>query len=105
MLGARDAIAVALIDGMLPDMHGMRLAREIIESAPPDPVGVCFVTGSITASTAPVAGVGALSKPLRVAHLLATVADLLSWRAGGGSPQAERLEALERFEDAFAVGP
>lgn len=106
-LAALDAepIAVALVDGILPDMHGVRLARAIVERQGPEPVGVCFVTGGITESSAPVAGVGVLSKPMRMAHLLATIGDLCGWRAGGGSPLTERLQALERFEHAFAVGP
>lgn len=100
-----DPIAVALVDGILPDMHGMRLARAIVERTDRDPVAVCFVTGGISESTAPVAGVGVLSKPMRIAQLLAMLGDLLSWRAAGGSPLADRLDALEGFEHAFAVGP
>lgn len=104
-LRAEQPIAVALVDGILPDMHGMRLARAIVERDDADPVAVCFVTGGISESAAPVAGVGVLSKPMRMAQLLAMVGDLLGWRAGGGSPLAARLQALEGFEHAFAVGP
>jgi DNA-binding response OmpR family regulator len=105
LLRDSEPVAIALIDGTLPDMHGMRLARAIIERTAADPIGVCFVTGGITESSAPVAGVGALSKPMRVAQLLGMVRQLHAWRDGGGSPLSERLDALERLEHAFLVGP
>ncbi|HEX6538471.1 MAG TPA: response regulator [Candidatus Dormibacteraeota bacterium] len=97
-------VAVALVDGALPDMHGMRLARTILELPAEEPIALCFVTGGITESSGPRAGVAVLSKPMRLAQLLAMVADLLRWREGGGSPPAERLQELEKFEHAFVAG-
>lgn len=98
-------VAVALIDGVLPDMHGMRLARRILELPGEDAPAICFVTGGISESTTPVAGLAVLSKPMRLNQLLAMVADLLQWREGPPSPLSERLTELEKFEHAFAVGP
>ena len=39
--------AVILIDGILPDMHGIRLARAILEDPEIEPVAISFVTGAI----------------------------------------------------------
>ncbi|MGH7685979.1 MAG: response regulator [Candidatus Dormibacteria bacterium] len=98
-------VAVALVDGVLPDMHGMRLARRILELPGEDAPAICFVTGGISESTSPVAGLAVLSKPMRLGQLLAMVAELLTWRDGAQSPLSDRLRELERFEHAFAVGP
>ncbi|MBV8526812.1 MAG: response regulator, partial [Candidatus Dormibacteraeota bacterium] len=98
-------VQVALIDGFLPDMHGMRLARAIVDDGLAQPVALCFVTGGISQSSSPEAGVAVLSKPMRLKELLAMVGDLLRWRDGAGSPPDERRAALERFELAFVAGP
>lgn len=98
-------VQVALIDGLLPDMHGMRLARTILDDGLADPLAICFVTGGISESSPPEAGVAVLSKPMRLKELLAMVGDLLRWREGGGSQAEDRRAALARFEHAFLVGP
>lgn len=98
-------VQVALIDGLLPDMHGMRLARTILDDGLADPLAICFVTGGISESSPPEAGVAVLSKPMRLKELLAMVSDLLRWREGGGSQAEDRRAALARFEHAFLVGP
>ena len=97
-------VEVALIDGLLPDMHGMLLARTIVEDGLADPLALCFVTGGISESSPPAAGVAVLAKPMRVKELLTMVADLLRWR-DAGSPAQDRLATLARFEQAFLVGP
>lgn len=97
--------AAALVDGVLPDMHGMRLARRIVESETAEPIALCFVTGGISESSPPRAGVAVLAKPMRLAQLLAMVKDLLSWRETAADPRSDRLHELERFEHAFAAGP
>lgn len=99
------AVGVALIDGFLPDTHGVRLARTILDERLADPLALCFVTGGISESSPPEAGVAVLSKPMRLKELLAMVGDLLRWRDGTGSPAEARLAALERFEHAFVAGP
>jgi two-component system, OmpR family, response regulator len=100
----RTAAPVILIDGILPDMHGVRLARAILGEAGLEQVAISFVTGALRDGRPADAGVGALSKPLRVRDLTDAVADLLRWRDAGGSPVAERLVALGRLEHLFLVG-
>ncbi len=96
--------AVILIDGILPDMHGIRLARAILEDPEFESVGISFVTGAIRDGRSPKAGVGALSKPLRARDLVDAVDVLLRWRQNGGSPVAERQAALAELEHIFLVG-
>lgn len=98
-------IHVVLIDGLLPDMHGVQLAQRILDGGLGDTLALCFVTGGITQSSPPEAGVALLSKPMRLKELLAMVGDLLRWRDGGGSQTEDRRAALARFEHAFLVGP
>lgn len=97
-------VAVILIDGILPDMHGIRLARAILEEPLFERVAITFVTGAIRDGRPPTAGVGALSKPLRARDLVDAVEALLRWRHGGGSPAAERQVALAELEHIFLVG-
>jgi DNA-binding response OmpR family regulator len=96
--------AVILIDGILPDMHGIRLARAILEDPQLAAVGISFVTGAIRDGRHATAGVGALSKPLRSRDLVEAVEVLLRWRDAGGSPPAERRTALAELEHIFLVG-
>lgn len=96
--------AVILIDGILPDMHGIRLARAILDDPAFERVGISFVTGAIREGRSATAGVGALSKPLRARDLVVAVETLLSWRDGGGSPAAERRASLAELEQIFLVG-
>jgi two-component system OmpR family response regulator len=98
------AAAVILIDGILPDMHGVRLARSILSEPGLERVAISFVTGAIRDGRPAEYGVGALSKPLRFRDLIDAVAALLEWRESGGSPVTERLEALARLEHLFLVG-
>jgi DNA-binding response OmpR family regulator len=97
-------IGVILIDGILPDMHGIRLARAILDDAAFDDVAITFVTGAIRDGRSAVAGIGALSKPLRARDLNEAVDVLLRWRAAGGSPIADRRAALALLEHIFLVG-
>jgi|SRR5450631_650673 len=97
-------VAVILIDGILPDMHGIRLARAILLDEEFENLAISFVTGAIRSGRVAAAGVGALSKPLRARDLTDAVQSLLNWRDGGGSPVAARLAALDRLEQLFLVG-
>jgi two-component system OmpR family response regulator len=100
----RTAAPVILIDGILPDMHGVRLARAILGDPGLEQVAISFVTGALRDGRPAEAGVGALSKPLRVRDLTDSVATLLRWRDAGGSPVTERIDALARLEHLFLVG-
>src|ERR1700732_3334904 len=75
--------AVILIAGILPDMHGIRLARAILEDPDLQLVAISFVTGAIRDGRSATAGVGALSKPLRARDLVAAVSGLLLGREAG----------------------
>jgi CheY-like chemotaxis protein len=96
--------AVILVDGILPDMHGIRLARAILDDPAFAGVGISFVTGAIRDGRPATAGVGALSKPLRARDLVVAVETLLSWREAGGSPAPDRRAALAELEQIFLVG-
>ena len=96
--------AVILIDGILPDMHGLRLAQAILKNPEFDRVAISFLTGAIRTGRPPKAGVGALSKPLRARDLVDAVNLLVLWRNAGGSPAAERVAALAELEQLFLVG-
>ena len=103
----RDAQGVdaALIDGILPDMHGVRLAEAVLDDPAGATVPICFVTGAIRDRWRSEAGVGALGKPFRINDLNETVADMLAWRSAGGSPIDARRASLRRLEQGFLVGP
>lgn len=98
-------VAAVLIDGILPDMHGFRLAQRIIEEPAGQLVGICFVTGAVRDTTQVSAGIGALCKPVRLGELRRAVAELLHWRDAGGSPAEDRRTSLHRVEQVFLVGP
>jgi CheY-like chemotaxis protein len=100
----RTCAPVILIDGILPDMHGVRLARAILNEPGLDQVAISFVTGALRDGRPAEAGVGALSKPLRVRDLTDSVAALLRWRESGASTLTERFDALARLEHLFLVG-
>src|SRR3984893_4965050 len=51
---------VILIDGILPDMHGIRLARAILQEPGLERVAISFVTGAIRDGRHARSGVGAL---------------------------------------------
>jgi len=98
-------VAGVLIDGILPDMHGFQLAGRIVGMPEGRYVAVCFVTGALRDSSSFAAGVGALSKPVRLDALRGVVAKMLAWREAGGSPTEERQDVLRQIEQAFLVGP
>ncbi|TME49286.1 MAG: response regulator transcription factor [Chloroflexi bacterium] len=105
VLHAQRGIAAALIDGLLPDMHGVRLADAILDSPKGQSVAICFVSGAVHDPKAGAGGVSALGKPVRVAELLTAVDALVQWRRGGGSPPDQRRAALRHLEQEFLVGP
>lgn len=98
-------VDAVLIDGILPDMHGVRLAYSILDEPTGTLVPICFVTGALRDAKELVAGVGALGKPVRLADLTGVVEMMMGWRTRGGSPIENRREALRRMEQGFLVGP
>jgi CheY-like chemotaxis protein len=98
-------VDAVLIDGILPDMHGVRLADALLD----DPLGALvpmwFVTGAVRDNCKMEAGVGALGKPVRLRDVEAAVAEMLAWRSAGGSPIDARRASLRRLEHGFLVGP
>src|SRR5438105_6943709 len=95
---APPGVAGVLIDGILPDMHGFHLAERIVGMPEGRLVGVCFVTGALRDAGSFSAGVGALSKPVRLDDLRRVVAQMLEWRSGGGSALEDRRTALRQIE-------
>ena len=102
---SRRRYSVILLDGLLPDTHGLDLAKQIIGHVNGVTAGICFVSGSIRRNTPMSRGVSALPKPLRVNELLEAVTALLEWHRGaGGSAVTGRLAMLERLEADLLVG-
>lgn len=105
LLRTPPGIALALIDGLLPDMHGARLAHAILYDAAGARVGLCFVSGAIQHHHMPEAGIGALSKPVRLREFLDMIERLLAWRRTATDSADTRREVLRRLEQTFLVGP
>ena len=83
-----------LLDGLLPDIHGLDLAKKLVAHPNATNSGICFVSGSLRHPLAMRDGVSALPKPLRLRELLDAVGLLLTWSRGTGAPPAARLKAL-----------
>ncbi len=62
-----------LLDGLLPDIHGIELAKQFISHGNASRSGICFVSGSLRHPFAIRDGVSALPKPLRLRELLDAV--------------------------------
>lgn len=93
-----------LLDGLLPDIHGVDLARRLLAMPNAAHSGICFVSGSLRRALPLRSGVSALPKPLRLRELTDGVQELLSWHEGAGDPPAARLEALDRLAADLLVG-
>jgi DNA-binding response OmpR family regulator len=102
---SRRRYGVVLLDGLLPDIHGVDLGRKLIGHVNGAGAGICFVSGTLRRPTAMNNGVSALPKPLRIADLTAAVTALLDWhhRQEGRSP-ADRLAMLDRLGAELLVG-
>lgn len=100
----RDAIDVALLDGKLPDTHGVHLARRILADPAAVSIPICLVSGDVGQLPGAEAGVAALIKPVGPADLRRCITDLLRWRNAGGSPVEERTAALDRVAGQFFAG-
>jgi two-component system OmpR family response regulator len=91
----RRRFGVILLDGLLPDTHGIDLAKRLIGHANTSRSGICFVSGSLRHPLSMRSGVSALPKPLRLRELTDAVELLLDWHSGAAAPPAERLAALD----------
>ncbi|HSP65967.1 MAG TPA: response regulator [Candidatus Deferrimicrobium sp.] len=90
----RRQFGAILLDGLLPDIHGLELAKKLVAHRNAVGSGMCFVSGSLRHPLAMRDGVSALPKPLRLRDLLDAVGVLLTWSQGPGAPAAARLAAL-----------
>lgn len=98
-------VGVMLIDGLLPDGHGLDLAAQVLERPDGALVGISFVTGAVREPVPPTDGIGALGKPVRPSELVAGVTELLAWRARGrGAGARSRRAALDNLAARFLVG-
>jgi DNA-binding response OmpR family regulator len=100
---SRRSYGVILLDGLLPDTHGIDLAGEILSDPNGSSSGICFVSGSFRLSRAMRAGVTALPKPLRVSELTTAVRYLLAWHQEAPAPPAERLAAIDALRADLLV--
>lgn len=92
---AAQGFSVLLIDGLLPDTHGIELARSVVQHPNAARSGICFVSGSLRMAQPISDGVCALPKPLRVRELVDTVEALLAWRRGPAVSIEDRIAAVD----------
>ena len=87
---------VVLLDGLLPDMHGVELGKRLLDDPATAGSGICIVSGMLRHPHPVRDGIGALPKPLRVRELVATVAELVTWHGTGAAlDPAARHAALD----------
>lgn len=102
---AEERIDAMLVDGLLPDMHGVALAGQLLDQPATASMPVCFLSGALHGRAGVQAGFACLTKPVRPAQLLAQVQTLIDWRTTGGCSVEERRTVLRRLENGFLVGP
>ena len=100
-----DPPAAVLLDGLLPDMHGVVLARRLLDDPSTASLPICFLTGAVQRRVAATAGLSCLAKPVRPTELVEEIQTLLDWAREGGSPAEERRAALDELGSGFLVGP
>ena len=97
--------AAVLLDGLLPDMHGVVLARRLLDDPATAGLPICFLTGAVQRRVPAVAGISCLAKPVRPIELVDEIRAIIDWAGNGGSPVDERRAALEQLGSGFLVGP
>jgi len=75
-----------LLDGLLPDVHGVDLGRQLVRLPPAASSGICFVSGSLRRAVPIRGGGGALHKPRRLRELTNAVAELMLWHESAADP-------------------
>jgi DNA-binding response OmpR family regulator len=103
-LVAGRSYGVILLDGLLPDTHGIELARKLVGQRAAARSGICFVSGSLRQPQSMRHGISALPKPLRVHELIDAVDLLLAWHDNVQGTLAQRLAALDLLSTELLVG-
>jgi DNA-binding response OmpR family regulator len=103
-LVGRRRYGVILLDGLLPDMHGIELARKLVGQRSAARSGICFVSGSLRQPQLMRHGISALPKPLRLHELVDGVRLLLTWHDNVEGSLAQRLAALDQLSAELLVG-
>ena len=90
---------LVLLDGLLPDVHGIEVAKQILGGRRGGTTAVCFVSGMLRHPQPMRCGISALPKPLRVRELLSAATELLEWRrmAASSTSLADRLVTLDQL--------
>jgi DNA-binding response OmpR family regulator len=101
---ARRRYGAILLDGLLPDIHGIELARQFVRHGNAARTGICFVSGSLRHPQSMRHGVSALPKPLRLRELLDAVGLLIAWHDSADGAPANRLAALDLLSADLLVG-
>jgi CheY-like chemotaxis protein len=96
---------VVLLDGLLPDMHGVSLAQRVLEQPSARLLPICFLTGAVRHHIEPGAGFSCLPKPFRPTDLVREVRVLLAWAREGGSPLEDRRAVLDDLVGGFLLRP
>jgi two-component system OmpR family response regulator len=100
----RHRYGAILLDGLLPDTHGVDLGRRLVALPNGARSGICFVSGSLRRAVPLHSGVSALPKPLRLRELTAAVDELLAWGKTAGAALVDRLDALDTLAASLLVG-
>lgn len=95
---------VILLDGLLPDIHGIDLAREMLGRPTTGRTGICVVSGTLRHAQSMISGISALPKPLRVRELTDAVELLLAWRRNPTGTLADRVDAIDVLHAGVLVG-
>lgn len=93
---------IALVDGLLPDLHGLELSRLLLAEPRARSTAICLLSGTVRRTMPVLAGISALGKPPRLIELLDHAESMRLW-AATGSPAQERLSALTRLEAGLLV--
>ena len=96
--------AAILLDGLLPDIHGVERGRRLIHLPQAAGAGICFVSGSLRRAAPMRSGISALPKPLRLRELTDAVTELLAWHTRHDASIADRVAALDTLAAELLVG-
>lgn len=99
----RSDVAITIIDGLLPDMHGSDLASMVLDNDWGRQMGLCFVSGALREGLEPEAGIAAISKPLRPHALVSCIENLAEWRQTASEEPEVRKQALHDAAGKFFI--